>query len=183
MKLDPRRVYFSPREATERQRIAKQVKEGEVIMYMFSGIAPYAWVILKRQPRVHRIIAIDSNPWATRYACENAVLNKATNKVVIIRGDVREVCEGWFGRCDRVLMTYPLGASAFLGLAMKCAKRNGIIHYYSLGPEGDPFSKAVEEIKGVARRFEILDKRLVLPYKPRVYKVCVDFRVPRSKGL
>jgi tRNA (guanine37-N1)-methyltransferase len=177
VKLDPRKVYFSPREATERQRIAKQVKAGETIMYMFAGVAPYAWAILKKQPQV-KIIAVDINPWAIKYAAENAVLNKVEDKIILIQGDVKEVCQGWYGKCDRILMTLPLGAKGYLGLAVKCLKKKGgIIHFYCWGPEDDPFSSGLKEAKKFIKRFKVLDKRLVLPFKPRVFKVCIDLLV------
>ncbi|HDH07392.1 MAG TPA: hypothetical protein ENF87_03380, partial [Thermoproteales archaeon] len=56
LKLDPTKVYFSPRESTERQRIARQVREGEVVMVMFAGVGPYAFAILRAQPLVKKII-------------------------------------------------------------------------------------------------------------------------------
>ncbi|MBI4176655.1 MAG: hypothetical protein HY518_05595, partial [Candidatus Aenigmarchaeota archaeon] len=42
LKLDVRKAYFSPRESTERQRIAGQVKPGETVLVMFAGIGPFA---------------------------------------------------------------------------------------------------------------------------------------------
>jgi tRNA (guanine37-N1)-methyltransferase len=45
MELDVATTYFSPRLANERLRIAKQVKETEKILIMFSGIAPQAFII------------------------------------------------------------------------------------------------------------------------------------------
>ena len=45
-KLDPRKVYFSPREATERQRIASLVKPGEKVLEMHGKVAEqslYVW--------------------------------------------------------------------------------------------------------------------------------------------
>jgi tRNA (guanine37-N1)-methyltransferase len=178
LKLDPRLVYFSPREGTERQRVASQVRPREIIMYQFCGVAPYAMAILKAQPRVKKIIAVDINPDAIRYAVENIKLNRLEGKVIAILGDVREVCGGWYGKCDRVIMTLPLGATGYLDVAARCLKpQGGVIHYYSWGPEADPFSRARGEIRRVIKKFKILDERLVLPYRPRTFKVCVDVKV------
>jgi len=53
LKLDPQLVYFSPKEATERQRIAEQVKENETVLVMFGGIGALAVAITKKQPKVN----------------------------------------------------------------------------------------------------------------------------------
>lgn len=176
VKLDPKKVYFSPREATERQRIAQQVKEGEFILYLFAGVGPYAWAILHRQPKVQKIVLIDSNPWATRYAAESAVLNKVQEKVIIVKAGVKEVCHAWYGCCDRVLMPL-LNAEEFLEVGVRCAKPGGVIHFYSWGPESDPFTRAMSVIKKVVENFEILDQVEVLPIAPRTVKVCIDFKL------
>ena len=45
-KLDVSKVYFSPRLANERKRIADNVKKNEVIVDMFTGVAPFPIIIL-----------------------------------------------------------------------------------------------------------------------------------------
>ena len=45
--LDIDRTYFSPRMATERLRVASQVKPGENVLVMFSGCGPFPLVIAK----------------------------------------------------------------------------------------------------------------------------------------
>jgi len=182
-KLDPRKVYFSPREATERQRIASQVKAGETVMVMFSGIAPYPIQILKKQPKVKKVIAVEINPDAVKYAIENIKLNKIEEgKIVPILGDVKEICPRFYGLCDRVVMPLPLGAEDYLDIAIRCLKKEGgIIHFYNWGKEEDPYTNAINLIskatKKLDRNYEILNERKVLPYAPRVYKICIDFKV------
>lgn len=93
-KLDPRKTYFSPREATERQRIAKKVKGGEKILVMFSGVAPLPISILKQNPEVGKIYGIEINPSAHEYAAENLKLNKINpDKIVLINDDVKKTVE------------------------------------------------------------------------------------------
>jgi len=180
-KLDPTKVYFSPRELTERQRIASQVKEGEVVMVMFAGVAPYAIQIAKKQPKVKEIIAIEINPVAVKYARENVILNKVEDKVKVIEGDVREKCIDFYGKCDRVVMPLPMGGEDFLDIAVNCLKKKGYIHFYNWGSEPNIFENAEkvvrEKFEKLGVKYEIINRRKVLPYAPRKWKVCLDIYV------
>jgi len=184
-KLDPTKVYFSPRELTERQRIASQVKENETVMVMFAGVAPYAIQIAKKQPKVKEVIAIEINPVAAKYARENVVLNKVDDKVKIIEGDVREKCKEFYGKCDRIVMPLPKGAEDFLDIAVKCLKRKGYIHFYNWGNEPNIFENAEkiikDELSKMNVKYKIINERKVLPYAPRKWKVCIDIFVKKLK--
>jgi tRNA (guanine37-N1)-methyltransferase len=179
LKLDPTKVYFSPREATERVRVASQVKPGETVMVMFAGVGPYALMIAKKQPLVEKVVAVELNPEAYRYMVENVRLNKLEGKVVPVLGDVRTEAKRWYGACDRVVMPLPKGAHEFLDRAFLCLKPGGgVIHFYHWAPERDLFSEAFRllereaTLRGMSVR--ILDARVVSEYAPRIYKVCVD---------
>ncbi|MFZ8830412.1 MAG: class I SAM-dependent methyltransferase [Candidatus Aenigmatarchaeota archaeon] len=129
-KLDPK-VYFSPRELTERQRIAYQFKENETVIVMFAWIAPYAIQIAKKQPKVKEVIAIEINPISVKYTRENISLNKVEDKVKVIEGDVREKCKEFYEKFDRIVMPLPLGSEDFLDIAANCLKEKGYIHFYN----------------------------------------------------
>ncbi|MEM7816081.1 MAG: class I SAM-dependent methyltransferase family protein, partial [Candidatus Aenigmatarchaeota archaeon] len=103
-KLDVRKVYFSPREGTERQRVAEQVKPKETVMVMFEGVGPYAIQIAKKQPKVKKVIAIEINPKAVEYMRENITLNKVSDRVEPVLGDVSRAAKRFYGTCDRVVM-------------------------------------------------------------------------------
>lgn len=182
LKLDPKKVYFSSRESTERQRIAGQVKPKETVLVMFSGIAPFAIAIAKKQPEVEKVYAIEINPDAHEYAKENVRANRLSHKIVLMQGDVKEAAEKFFGKFDRVVMPLPLGAENFLGVAVKCLKsKGGIIHFYNWGKEDDLYSNALkvieEDVKKLKKEFKVLNKRKVLVYAPGKWKICIDFKV------
>src|SRR3990170_506355 len=166
LKLDSQKVYFSSREATERRRIAGQVKPGETVLVMFSGIAPFPIEIAKSQPDVDRIYGIELNEAAHNYGIENVRMNKIAHKIVLIQGDAREVCQRFFDKCDRVLMPLPLGAENFLDVAIKCLKEKGIVHFYNWGREDDLYTNALNLIENATKemdvKFEVLSKRKVL---------------------
>ena len=181
LRLDVQKAYFSPREATERQRIAKQVRPGETVMVMFSGICPYAIAVAKQQPVVKKVYAIEINEHAHRYAEENVRINKLSHKVVPVLGDVEKEAPDFFGVCDRVIMPLPLEAHRFLPLAIKCLKKSGgTIHYYTVADEKDidkSRGSVERECEKLGKKCAVLKVKRVLLYGPRTWKVCVDFRV------
>ncbi len=181
LKLDPKKVYFSPREAKERQRIASSVNENETVMLFFAGIGSYAVAIAKRQPKVKKIIAIEINPEAFHYMHENIRINKISHLVEPILGDVRIEAKKFFNLCDRVIMPLPLEAEKFLDLAESCIKGKGIIHFYSIDNEN--FDSSLEKIGKFLKNYKIINKEIVLPYSPGKFKVCLDVEINRFKNF
>ena len=182
LKVDPTKVYFSPREATERLRVARQVRPGEFVMVMFAGVGPYALMIARMQPEVRRVVAIELNPEAYRYMVENVKLNRAEGKVLPVLGDVRDKAPRWYGACDRVVMPLPRGAHRFLDRAFQCLKpEGGVVHFYHWAPEHELYVEAFRLLEREATlrgaSVKILSARVVSEYAPRVYKVCIDAAV------
>jgi tRNA (guanine37-N1)-methyltransferase len=176
--LDVSSVYFTPRLSTERMRIAGQVTDGEKVVDMFAGIGPFSVLIAKKFPGAH-VIAIDKNPVAIKYLRENAKLNKLKN-IEIKEGDAREEVMG-ISDADHVIMNLPHSAMEFIDAALGIMKRGGIIHFYAISHEEDLFEAIFKEIEKHAGRagFHVipLDQRIVRPYAPYQYNVCIDFRV------
>jgi len=184
-KMDVAKVYFSPREATERQRIAEQVEPKETVMVFFAGVGPYAIMIAKKR-KPTKVIAIEVNPDAVRYMKENVRMNKVQGKVEPILGDVKTLVRRFYGKCDRVVMPLPKEGYKFLGEAFSCLKKKGgTIHFYYYSHEDDLYSDAEALVKKAARKagrsIRIIQRRKVLPYGPRVFKVCLDIKVGKSK--
>lgn len=179
LKLDITKVYFSPREATERLRVSSQVKPGELVMVMFAGVGPYALMIARKQPLVEKVVAIELNPEAFRYMQENVRLNKLEDKVIPVLGDVRLKANCWYKRCDRVVMPLPKGAYEYLDCAFQCLKpEGGVIHFYHWAPESNLFTEAyfLLEREATLRSMRVIihNARKVSEYAPRIYKVCID---------
>ncbi|PLJ78288.1 class I SAM-dependent methyltransferase [Infirmifilum sp. SLHALR2] len=184
LKLDVTQVYFSPREATERQRVASKVKPGEFVVVMFAGVGPFAIAIAKKQPLVDKVVAIELNPVAYKYMVENIRLNRLDGKVVPVLGDVREEAPKFAGKADRVVMPLPKGAYMYLREAFTCFKREGgVLHFYYWDREDDLFKRGFEIVKEAAEehgfKAELLEARIVSPYAPRVYKLAFDVLLSR----
>jgi len=177
-KVNPTKVYFSPRELTERQRIAEQVKQHEKVLVMFSGIGVYGIIIAKKQQQAD-VVCVEINKAAVAYAKENVRLNKLSN-IKNYCGDVRKICPR-LGKFDRIIMPLPLGAENFLDVAFACIKKNGVIHFYNWGEEDDLFANAVSAVKKAAKqakkKIKILKKKKMLPYSPRKWKICLDVKI------
>jgi len=178
--LDPRKVYFSVRESAERLRIAEKVRDGEKILVMFGGVAPFPIVIAKKK-NVEKIYSVELNPKAHKYAIKNVILNKVGNKVIPFFGDVREICPLLGERFDRILMPLPEKAYEYLDLAFSCSKKGTIIHLYGISEEKNLFKDLEEKIIPIAKKlgikYKVTEKRKVLPYGPRKWKVCLEILV------
>ena len=88
-KVDVSRCYYSPRLSNERYRIAKQVKENEEVLVMFSGVNVYP-IYIAKYSKAKVIYSIELNPFAVKYGLENVKINKVNN-VITLLGDVRDV--------------------------------------------------------------------------------------------
>ena len=129
MIVDPSKVYFNPRLATERCRVASMVNGGETIIDMFAGVAPFGLVICKNaRPKV--VYSIDLNPNAESFVRRNMELNHVEN-IIPITGDAAEVIRN-IPDADRVIMNLPQIADLFLTVALSKVKANGVIHLHKI---------------------------------------------------
>ncbi len=126
---DPSKVYFNPRLANERARIASLVKPGEIIIDMFAGVAPFGSVIC-RNAQPEKVYSIDLNPECEHYMRENVRLNHITNMECMI-GDSTVLVRG-LPQADRVLMNLPQIADRFLDVALSKAKVGGTVHMHRI---------------------------------------------------
>jgi len=176
-KLDVKKAFFNPREATIRNTLANKVKRGERVLVMFSGIAPYP-ILIAKKVNCH-VTGVEMNPVAVQYAVENIRMNKVQERVELFQGDVQDFKPQ--KKFDRIIM--PLGTMAYkyLDSAFKLCKKGGIIHIYGLGEKGRLYEDIERKIEKAAkkgkRKTKIVGRRIILSYSPGVQKVCVDFKV------
>lgn len=131
---DPSRVYFNPRLSSERSRIAGLVRDGEVIIDMFGGVAPFGTVICHlARPSV--VYSIDLNPEAEHFARMNAernhieVLHPITGDSSVVVKDLPDA--------DRIIMNLPQIADRFLPTALGKLKHGGTVHMYKIIERAD----------------------------------------------
>lgn len=181
--LDLASTFFTPRLAYERLRVAEEAKPQEVILDMFAGVGPFSILTAKRCGDV-KVFAIDKNPGAFRYLCENVTINRATGAVVSVLGDSATTARYNFrGTADRIIMNLPAESAKFVGVACELIKPSGgILHYYAFSEENDPIEAVRNELhQSVASSgrevVEFLLARRVRSTGPRQWQVGVDARI------
>ncbi len=181
-KVDVEKTFFSPRLATERQRIADLIKDGETVINMFGGVGMFSLVAAKKK-KCH-VYNIDINPDAARLCSENISLNKLKGTVESIEGDAAKVVEDRLQDTgDRVLMLLPERSDEFLDHAIMSAKKNAIIHYYChihAEKKDQVAFLAPQHFLGVVKvKSEILGAKIVRPVGPRFYQAVVDAAISK----
>jgi len=181
-KVDLAQVYFSPRLAHERLRVASLVDPGEVVTNLFAGVGCYS-IIIAKHSQAAKIYSIDKNPVAFEYMLENIRINKVGDRVVPLLGDARDVIGHQLaGKADRVLMPLPELGRKFFEVALQALKpAGGIIHFYDFGQAPDLFTPSLD----FARRFadakgldvRLLNSRTIRSYAPKCYHIVLDLSI------
>ncbi|PSP82232.1 SAM-dependent methyltransferase [Halobacteriales archaeon QS_1_68_17] len=177
--VDIASVYFSPRLATERHRVAEQVRAGERAFDMFAGVGPFVIPFAKRGTEV---VGVDINETAVDYLRENARRNGVADRVRAVAGDVREVAADYPDWADRIVMNLPHTADEFLDTAVSLAGDDCTFHYYDIQHEDDPFGPgetAIRDAADSAYEVAVETRRTVRSYAPHELNVCLDVRLTR----
>lgn len=173
--LDISRCYFSPRLATERDRVAGLVRDGERILDMFAGVGPFALLIAKRK-RVERLWAVDINPTAIDYLKRNIERNRVEG-VEAVCGDARQVIKG-IPPLDRVIMNLPHKGHEFLPDAIMACANDATIHYYEISKGTEGRAVQIEFMASrLGRGAEVMNVREVRSYSATESTFVYDIRV------
>ena len=179
MKIHLEKMYFSPRLANERLRIAKQITKSEEVLVMFSGAGPYPLVIARNSP-VEKIYGIEINVLAHQYALENIPLNHLEDKIVVHEGDVMSILPQLRKKFDRIVMPLPKTGEDFLHLALQKAKKGAIVHLYAFLHENEvqPHKKKIKKISTLSKHpVQILRTVPCGQFSPGVHRYCFDLKV------
>ncbi|TYT62349.1 class I SAM-dependent methyltransferase [Natrialba swarupiae] len=178
--LDLAAVYFSPRLATERHRVASQVADGEHAFDMFAGVGPFVIPFTKRGGTC---VGVDVNGEAIEYLRENADRNGVADRVTAVHDDVRAVAPEYEDWADRIVMNLPHSADEFLESAVTIAGEDCVVHYYDIQHEDDPFGpgeRAIREAAQPGYDVTVKTRRTVRSYAPHELNVCLDVRLERA---
>src|SRR3989338_6832915 len=118
-------TYFSPRLSNERKEIAKKIKKGDEVLVMFSGVAPFSIAIAKIS-KARKIISVEINREANKYAKKNVEMNKMKDRIEIIQGDIKKIA-GKFAKEKKkfsaIVMPRPQLKESFLKEAFMLSKK------------------------------------------------------------
>lgn len=178
-RLNVETVYYSVRSGSERRRIASLVQEGESVLVLFSGVAPYP-LVLSKYSQAARIVGIEKNPEAHAYAMHNLTLNKKCQNIVLLNEDAGALLPAVSQKYDRIIMPLPAGGERYLPAAIDVLRSGGWLHFYDFQQQGQ-FERSIDKIaracSAVDRREEQAEIIQCGHSAPRTYRICVDARV------
>ena len=134
---DISKVYFSPRLATERERLSSLVKKGELVLDAFAGVAPFSISLAKKGSKV---LSLDSNPEAKMWALKNFIKNGISTSQYRYCTSKFEKFDFKSEKFDRIIMNNPTNSLPFLNMAMDLVTKKGVIHMYLISPKDSPFN-------------------------------------------
>jgi tRNA (guanine37-N1)-methyltransferase len=184
-KVDVKKAYFSPRLANERKRVTELVKDGEIVVDMFAGVAPFSIMIAKyANPKI--VYAFDKNKDAVRYANNNVKINNVLDKVEVIHIDAEkseEILNQKGIKANRIIMNLPFSSYLFFENALKLVADSCTIHYYDILKE-DAINARINDLKKIADQSKInlakIDIRKIKTYAPREFYIGVDITAKKN---
>lgn len=184
-KLNVETCYFSPRLSHERLRAASLVVPGERVFVACSGVAPFP-VVISKHSDAKRVVGLELNPAAHKYAVENVALNKC-DEVEVYKGDVRCSSDFVTGPFGRIFLPAPKEGAALAEGVLSVAKKSGtFLHVYDFAHE-DEFRLAEQRVKDAcdAAGFSCRVIRTVKcgQHAVRTYRVCVDCFVRKRRKV
>jgi tRNA (guanine37-N1)-methyltransferase len=184
--VDIKKAYFSTRLANERKRITNQVQDNEIVVDMFTGVAPFPIMIAKyAKPKI--IYAFDKNKNAIKYAKENIKINNVLDKVELVCADALNIPQYLKERdikADRIIMNLPFSSFNFFSKALQIIKKEGVIHYYEMLTD-ENLEIQIKKLKEIAKNQQLNlvfnDIRKIKSYSPREFYIGIDITAKRKK--
>ena len=176
LRVDVSKTYFSPRLANERNRISTIVKNDEVVLDMFTGVAPFS-IMIARYANPKIVYSVDKNKNAIKYALENVRLNKVLDKIQLLNIDAEKVSKYVPEKVDRIIMNLPFSSFSFFRNALEISKNISIIHYYDI-LKIDEIDKRIIYLEKEAKKYNYQIKinkiRKIKSYSPREFYIGMD---------
>ena len=174
-------TYFSPRLSNERKEISGKIKKNDEVLVMFSGVNPYGIIIAKNSKS--KVVSVEINREANKYAKLNVELNKLKDKVEIIQGDIKKVAEKFRKEKRRfsvIVMPRPRLKETFLKQAFTLSKKGTKIYYYDFC-KADEINSVIEKIKDESKKsrkkVKILKIKTAGEIAPYKFRIRIDFQV------
>jgi tRNA (guanine37-N1)-methyltransferase len=183
--LDVKDMYFSVRLANERRYIAGCVKDNEVVVDLFAGVAPFSIMIAAyAKPKV--VYAFDKNPYAVAYAKKNCTINRVLDCVEVVCIDSKKASEYVKQSADRIIMNLPFSSLDFFSTALGLIKDTAVIHYYDILSKNDVENRFVQ-LRSIADKLDIhlcFDcLRKIKSYAPREFYIGLDITATKKSVM
>lgn len=166
--VDIARAFYNPRLADEHRRVALEIKNGSLVLDMFSGVGGFCiHIATSIKGEVH---CNDINPYAVSLMNISVIMNskKLLSPVYTWNLDARELPNRLNRKFDVVIMNHPTGSLDFLETADSLVKPGGRIYLYVLGPKSDSIMKeeVINKLKEKNLGYTVEYRREVLEYSP-----------------
>ncbi len=174
--------YFSPRLSNERKEIASKIKNNEIVLVMFAGVAPFS-IIIAKNSKAKKIFSNEINREANKYAKLNIELNNLKNRIELVPGDIKKIARKFSRQkihFDVIVMPRPRLKETFLKEAFMLSKKRTRIYYYDFCKTDEVNNlkeKILQESKRCKKRIKILKTKQAGEIAPYKIRVRVDFVV------
>ena len=135
--VDVEKVYFSPRLAAERLRLARLAQPGERVLVIGAGVAPLPLTLAALSPAA-AIFGVEKNARAHDLAVENCRLNRDGYKVTPLNADFSALTRAALGLFDRLAIAMPEIAFTALPHCLQFVRPGGFLHMYVFQDESRP---------------------------------------------
>jgi len=127
IKVDLEKAYFNPRLAEEHRRVSLEIKKGERVLDLFTGVGPFALHCARAVDC--QVYAVDINPDAITCLKESIQRNKLIGEIFPIIGDSSNIFKV-NNSFDSIIINLPGKSVDYLELAVNLVKKNGVIYFY-----------------------------------------------------
>lgn len=124
-RLDPTQVMFSQGNREEKGRLSRLVRPGERVADLFAGIGYFTLGLARAGASIH---AMEINPVAHGYLCQNVAENGLADRVQPECGDCRKLLSGMY---DRLVLGH-FDAPRFLEDALAHARPGSRLHVHAI---------------------------------------------------
>ncbi len=176
LEVDVERAYFSPRLAREHARVAAEVRPGERVYDLCSGVGPFALTIA-REGRARSVVAVDVNPVAIELLQRTAARYRLGVTIRAVVENV-EVFARTAEPVERVVMNLPREGIKYGPLVAALVAPGGVLHYYEVVPRDGIVERRtmIERALSAVAPFEVEPLVTVHPYSPSSDLVAVTAR-------
>ncbi|MHB8053386.1 MAG: class I SAM-dependent methyltransferase [Methanoregula sp.] len=175
-RLDVCRAFFSTRMIHERKRVTDQIESGERVYVPFAGVGP---CVIPAAARGAEVYAMENNPGAYRYLCENADLNRVTANCHLLLGDAFDTACFPHREFDRIIIPTPYGMDHALETLLPLLAGGGMAHFYTFrAKEQIPGLIAAYEGKGLTVRYSSLCGNIAPGISRWVFDLALPAAVP-----
>jgi len=186
-RFDFTKIMFAKGNTHERALLPKRIQPEEIIVDMFAGIG-YFTLGMAKSKKPKKIYAMEWNPTAYKYLCENIRLNHVENIVEPLLGDNKELVKTLSAQgihADRIIMGLLPAPVDAIEYALKLVKHSGsetIVVYE--GVERKESTDLYDSFQQIAKQHDfttkLIDRRIVKAFKPHEYHVVLEIAVQKT---